>query len=201
MRWLCTASSYAPDRGKRRLSFTKPRNGMTASGHGSKVIPTRWRYIVIGRDSKSTAGHLEKSVCLPATTDASWRSPRHLSPQTSHASRLAVRPSQAAISTRRRRGFKSAERSAFSAVDLLALNEPEARSKLSEAEALLRAELEDGPRPVSELRAAALEFGISITTLDRAKKQVGARSVKLDLDRWGWELSDTGPSEDEAAAA
>ncbi len=64
-----------------------------------------------------------------------------------------------------------------------------------------RAELEDGPRPVSELRAAALGLGISITTLERAKKQLGARSVKLDLDRWGWELSETERSEDEVAAA
>jgi hypothetical protein len=48
---------------------------------------------------------------------------------------------------------------------------------------------------VSELRAAAHELGISITTLDRAKKQVGARSVKLDLNRWGWELSGTDRSE------
>jgi hypothetical protein len=50
--------------------------------------------------------------------------------------------------------------SRFSATELLALNETEARSKLSEAEALLVAELEDGPRPVSELRAAGLELGI-----------------------------------------
>jgi len=76
------------------------------------------------------------------------------------------------------------EGSRFSAAELLALNEPEERSKLSEAEALLRAELEDGPRPVSELRAAAGELGISITTLNRAKKQIGAGSIKLDLDRW-----------------
>lgn len=91
--------------------------------------------------------------------------------------------------------------SRFSAVELLALNEPEARSKLSEAEALLRAELEGGPRPVSELRAAAVELGISITTLDRAKKQLGAQSVKLGLGNWAWELSETEESEDEVAAA
>lgn len=84
---------------------------------------------------------------------------------------------------------------------MLALNDPEARSKLSEAEALLRAELEGGPRPVSELRVAAKELAISVTTLDRAKKQLGARSIKLDLDRWGWELSSAEPSEDEAPAA
>ncbi len=91
--------------------------------------------------------------------------------------------------------------SRFSAVELLALNEPEARSKLSEAEALLRAELEGGPRPVSELRAAAMELGISITTLDRAKKQLGAQSVKLGLGNWAWELSESEESEAEVAAA
>jgi hypothetical protein len=88
----------------------------------------------------------------------------------------------------------------LSAVELLALNEPEARSKLSEAEALLRVELEEGPRPVSELRAAALELGISITTLDRAKKQLGVQSVKLGLGNWSWELSETDSSEDDVAA-
>jgi putative DNA primase/helicase len=91
--------------------------------------------------------------------------------------------------------------SRFSAAELLALNETEARSKLSEAEALLRAELENGPRPVSELRASAMELGISITTLDRAKKRLGVRSIKLDLDRWGWDLSEIDQSADEVAAA
>jgi hypothetical protein len=97
--------------------------------------------------------------------------------------------------------LEAAGASRFGAAELLALNEAEARSKLSEAEALLRAELESGPCRVSELRAAALELGISITTLDRAKKRLGARSVKLDLDRWGWALSEAEASEDEAAAA
>ena len=97
--------------------------------------------------------------------------------------------------------LKTVGASRFSAAELLALNETEARSKLSEAEALLRAELEDGPRPVSELRAAAWELGISITTLDRAKKKLGVRSVKLDLDRWVWELPPSDQSADEVAAA
>jgi AAA domain len=91
--------------------------------------------------------------------------------------------------------------SRFSAAELLALNETEARSKFSEAEALLRAELERGPRAVTELRNAALELGISITTLDRAKKKLGVRSVKLDLDRWVWELPESDPTADEVAAA
>jgi hypothetical protein len=54
---------------------------------------------------------------------------------------------------------------------------------------------------VNELRAAAQELGISITTPERAKKQVGVRSVKLGLGNWDWELSETEPSEDEVAAA
>jgi hypothetical protein len=91
--------------------------------------------------------------------------------------------------------------SRFSAIELLTLNEPEARSKLSEAEALLRAELGEGPRAVSDLRAAAHELGISITTLDRAKKQVGARSVKLGLGNWAWELSEAEPTQEQVAAA
>jgi RecA-family ATPase len=97
--------------------------------------------------------------------------------------------------------LKPAGTSRFSAAELLALNEVEARYKLSEAEALLQAELEAGPRPVGELRAAARELGISISTLERAKKKVGAQSVKLDFNRWGWRFADTEPSKDEAAAA
>jgi hypothetical protein len=72
---------------------------------------------------------------------------------------------------------------------------------VSEAEALLQAELEHGPRPVAELRDAAMELGISITTLDRAKKKLGVRSVKLDLDRWGWVLTEDEATVDEVAAA
>jgi putative DNA primase/helicase len=97
--------------------------------------------------------------------------------------------------------LEAAGASRFSAAELLALNETEARSKLSEAEALLRAELEDGPRPVSELRARASELGISITTLDRAKKKLGVQSVKLDLDRWGWRHSGNEATAAEVAAA
>lgn len=91
--------------------------------------------------------------------------------------------------------------SAFSALELLALNEPEARSKLSEAEALLRAELEGGARPVNELRAAGQELGISITTLERAKKQLGAQSVKLGLGNWAWALPQTEASQNKVPAA
>jgi hypothetical protein len=91
--------------------------------------------------------------------------------------------------------------SPFSAQELLALNEPEMRSKAYEAETLLRAELEHGPRLVSELRAAAKEQGISITTLERAKKQVGAESVKLNLHEWAWQLPPGEQEEDEPAAA
>jgi hypothetical protein len=32
-------------------------------------------------------------------------------------------------------------------------------------------------------------------------KKLGVRSVKLDLDRWGWDLSESDPSADEVAAA
>ena len=75
------------------------------------------------------------------------------------------------------------------------------RSKAHEAEALLRAELEHGPRLVSELRTAAKEQGISLTTLERAKKQVGAEGIKLSLDQWAWQLLPGEQTEDEPAAA
>ena len=54
---------------------------------------------------------------------------------------------------------------------------------------------------MSELRAAAQELGISLTTLDRAKKRIGARSLKLGLGGWAWELSPAEPSEEQVAAA
>jgi hypothetical protein len=54
---------------------------------------------------------------------------------------------------------------------------------------------------VSELRAAAQGLEISLTTLDRAKKQVGARSIKVGLGSWAWELSEAEPSEEQVAAA
>lgn len=79
----------------------------------------------------------------------------------------------------------------FSATDLLALNEPEARSKLKEAIALLQAELRDGPKRVSALQAAAKELGISPTTLDRAKQQLSVISVKGGLSHWEWALPET----------
>jgi hypothetical protein len=91
--------------------------------------------------------------------------------------------------------------SPFSAAELLVVDEPESRSKLAEAEELLRSELEPGPRPVAELRATAEELGISVTTLERAKKQLGAKSVKLDLSRWGWELPPSEGTESEDARA
>jgi hypothetical protein len=78
--------------------------------------------------------------------------------------------------------------SRFTAVELLALNEPEARSKLTDAVALLQSELADGPKAVVELRQAARELDISVSTLERAKQQLNVDSVKLDLNRWGWKL-------------
>jgi RecA-family ATPase len=74
------------------------------------------------------------------------------------------------------------------AEDLLALDEPALRSKLREAKELLQRELEKGMRPVVDLQAAATALGISTSTLDRAKRQLGISSVKIDLERWGWRL-------------
>jgi hypothetical protein len=91
--------------------------------------------------------------------------------------------------------------SPFAAAELLASDEPNGRSKLGDAVGLLESELSHGGRlSVQELRVAARELGISVTTLERAKKQLGAKSVKLDLNQWGWELPLVGDAEDEVAA-
>jgi hypothetical protein len=43
-------------------------------------------------------------------------------------------------------------------------------------------------RPPWDSYARLGKLGISFTTLERAKKKLGITSVKLDLNRWGWQL-------------
>jgi hypothetical protein len=91
--------------------------------------------------------------------------------------------------------------SPYGPAELLVVEEPEPRSKLAEAEQLLRSELEQGRRTVLDVRAAAEQLGISTTTLDRAKKKLGVTSVKLDLHRWGWQLPGSDVIDSESAGA
>ena len=50
-------------------------------------------------------------------------------------------------------------------------------------------------------RLGRSERWISITTLERAKKQLGAQSVKLDFNRGAWELPESELPDEGAAAA
>jgi hypothetical protein len=91
--------------------------------------------------------------------------------------------------------------SPYGPAELLVVEEPEPSSKLAEAEQLLRGELEQGRQPVTDLRTAAEQLGISTTTLDRAKKKLGVTSVKLDLNRWAWQLPGSEVTESESTGA
>ena len=82
-------------------------------------------------------------------------------------------------------------RSPYSAEQLLALDQQEARSKLEEARALLLSELAEGLKPARDLEAAAQQIGISPTTLARAKRQLNVKSIKRGFDRWDWQLPDS----------
>ncbi len=71
--------------------------------------------------------------------------------------------------------------------------DPEERSAIDEAKAFLRAELAAGPRSVAELKTAAARATISETTLKRAKRELGIRSLDIrDADNkivaWRWDL-------------
>jgi hypothetical protein len=81
--------------------------------------------------------------------------------------------------------------SARAGSELLA-ERPRRGAKLDEAVAFLREELADGPRPVSEIQALASEADISSETLRRARKVLGAESVKSGFDGgWEWLLPNT----------
>jgi RecA-family ATPase len=91
--------------------------------------------------------------------------------------------------------------SRYTAEQLLALNQPEARSKREEAQELLKAELADGPKLVRDLHGRAHELGISLTTLNRAKDDLGVASRKRNLGAWEWTLPDSSADQPDAAAA
>lgn len=80
-------------------------------------------------------------------------------------------------------------RSPYAGEDLLAVEQRTRRSKREEARELLAELLCEGARPVSELRAAAEERGISATTLERAKTDLQITPNKASFDRgWIWSL-------------
>ena len=82
--------------------------------------------------------------------------------------------------------------SSRSAADLLVVEDGD-RSARDEAEELLRSELEDGPRPVKELQAAARDAGISWSTVRCAQASLGIVPERSGFGRggaWTWSLPD-----------
>lgn len=86
----------------------------------------------------------------------------------------------------------------LTAADLLVAEEREPRYKRREAAEFLKNELADGRRLVRELLTSAKQLGISETTLHRAKQDLGAISVKVDLTQWAWQLPATRQRDAEA---
>jgi hypothetical protein len=78
--------------------------------------------------------------------------------------------------------------SRYSGVELLDRERPRKSSKLEAAIELLETELQEGVRPVVELERLAEEAEISVSTLQRARKELKVQSTKLSFDR-GWGLS------------
>jgi hypothetical protein len=86
-------------------------------------------------------------------------------------------------------------RSRFTGSELLG-EQQRGASKLEQAISLLQSELTDGPKPVKELQAKAAELGISETTLERAKDELGLQSDKLGLtEGWAWAMPEAAGSE------
>lgn len=82
------------------------------------------------------------------------------------------------------------------AADLLDRPDPDERTARDEAAAFLRVELSRGPRPVTELKAAAKDAGLSWRTVERAKKEMGVEARKRGFaGPWCWELPDDASSE------
>jgi hypothetical protein len=78
---------------------------------------------------------------------------------------------------------------------LAAVTTSEERTERDEAVDFLRSELEDGPRPAKDIRAAAKEAGISDRTLDRAKSQLRVKAERVGesghrgAGHWEWSLT------------
>ena len=81
---------------------------------------------------------------------------------------------------------------------LAAVASTEERMDRDAAVDFLRSELENGPRPVKEVRAAAKDAGISDRTLDRAKSQLRVKSERVGEHgrgggHWEWSIKDANP--------
>lgn len=82
---------------------------------------------------------------------------------------------------------------------LAAVATGEERLERCEAVDFLRAELEDGPRPAKDIKAAARDAGISEATLRRAKAEIGVDAERVggvaSQGHWEWRLRRSPPRE------
>jgi hypothetical protein len=87
--------------------------------------------------------------------------------------------------------------SRYTGTELLAQQGPQRESRFAQAVAFLEAELAEGPKLVAELTEKAGDLAISSSTLERARRHLGALSEKVGLEAgWQWELPDaSGASE------
>jgi DNA repair protein RadA/Sms len=77
--------------------------------------------------------------------------------------------------------------SQYSGSALLASEPVERIGKLDSAIAFLQSELAAGPKQVADLQRSAESSGFSLTTLNRAKSELGVESDKVGQS-WQWEL-------------
>lgn len=75
--------------------------------------------------------------------------------------------------------------------DLLSSATRDELSARSEARAFLEAELAEGPKSATDVKVAAGEIGISESTLNRTKRDIGVRSIRPGgRGAWLWQLPD-----------
>ena len=87
--------------------------------------------------------------------------------------------------------------SPYSPSELLSIEPSGRRSKREAAVALLKEKLTSGPQPVKELHMAAAELGISVSTLERAGKELGVKPEKMAFgEGWSWRLPEPKGSEE-----
>lgn len=114
-----------------------------------------------------------------------------------HAKSVLFQIETVEIETKQVAAMVAIDESDIQADDLLKTTHGERTSKKTLASEFLRDTLQGGPKPVRELLEEAAELGISDTTLNRAKDELGIISEKADFGGgWDWELPQQPDDED-----
>src|SRR6516162_572445 len=80
-----------------------------------------------------------------------------------------------------------------SPVDDSSNGSPDGKSATRPADTWLADFLSEGPVKSREIQAAAKSVGLSMRTVERAKKRLGVKAAKLDMRAgWIWSLPDEG---------